>query len=324
MERVMDVQALAVDIVHNGRHYSALDSVSFRLHRGEIVGLVGESGCGKSLTALSMIGLLPEAARIRAGKLDFHGTDLVSQTESNMCRIRGKDISIVFQEPMTALNPLMPVGEQIAEAYWEHHAGGKDGARAAAMDMMRQVGLPRVESLYREYPHQLSGGMKQRIVIAMALINRPELLIADEPTTALDVTIQYQILALLEALNRSLSTTILLISHDLGIVRQVCSRIIVMYAGYMVEEGNVREVLERPLHPYTRQLLDSIPSPEKRGRQLYTIPGVVAALDTRRAGACPFCDRCAEASGICFTGVPPSRPLEGRNVRCFRAGGGRA
>lgn len=321
MEHLLDVEGLTVEIRIRGHAYRALDSVGFRLDRGEIVGLVGESGCGKSLTALSVIGLLPEAARVGAGEIRFRGADLVEWTEARMCGLRGKDISIVFQEPMTALNPLMPVGRQIAEAFLQH-GGSKSEARAAALRVMKQVGLSRPDSLYWEFPHQLSGGMKQRVVIAMALINRPALLIADEPTTALDVTIQYQILELIKQLNRSLSTAVLLISHDLGVVREVCSRVIVMYAGFIVEEGGVGEVLRRPLHPYTRQLLESIPTPQKRGRPLYTIPGVVAALDQRPAGVCPFCGRCARARPRCREAVPRLTEQNGRKVRCFFAGGG--
>lgn len=321
MEHILDVQNLTVEFPGN-HACKALDAVSFQLNRGEIVGLVGESGCGKSLTSLSIIGLLPETARISAGSIHFRDLDLAMLSENEMCDIRGKDISIVFQEPMTALNPLMPVGEQIAEAFLQHRGGKKSDARTAALEMMRQVGLSRADSLFWEYPHQLSGGMKQRIVIAMALINRPELLIADEPTTALDVTIQYQILELIKQLNRSFSTTVLLVTHNLGVVREICSTVIVMYAGYIVEEGEVREVLSNPLHPYTRQLLASIPTPEKRGSPLYSIPGVVAGLDKRKAKACPFCDRCDKAEQKCREAVPELKNSDGsRKVRCFFAGG---
>ncbi len=321
MEKILDIQELTVEVKHDGSYYKALEHVSFQLGKGEMVGLVGESGCGKSLTSLSVMGLLPEAAKITSGRILFHDKDLLAMPEDEKCDLRGKDISIVFQEPMTALNPLIPVGKQIAEAFLTHHAVSKKAAKDAAIQMMQQVGLSRAQSLYSEYPHQLSGGMKQRIVIAMALINHPGLLIADEPTTALDVTIQFQILELIKQLNHTLTTTVLLISHDLGIVREVCSRIIVMYAGFIVEEGDTQEVLHRPLHPYTRQLLASIPTAQKRGSELYSIPGVVTPLHKRKASRCPFSDRCAETCESCFVSVPMLKEINGRKVRCFLTGG---
>ncbi len=321
MEKILDIQELTVEVKHNGSYYKALEQVSFQLGKGEMVGLVGESGCGKSLTSLSVMGLLPEAAKITSGQILFHDKDLLAMPEDEKCGIRGRDISIVFQEPMTALNPLIPVGKQIAEAFLTYHAVSKKAAKDAAIQMMQQVGLSRAQSLYSEYPHQLSGGMKQRIVIAMALINHPGLLIADEPTTALDVTIQFQILELIKRLNQTLTTTVLLISHDLGIVREVCSRIIVMYAGFIVEEGDTQEVLHRPLHPYTRQLLASIPTAQKRGSELYSIPGVVTPLHRRKASRCPFSDRCAATRENCFTSVPMLKEVNGRKVRCLLTGG---
>ena len=322
MEELLQVDGLTVEISGNGRAFKALHQVGFTLGKGEIVGLVGESGCGKSMTALSIMGLLPEAARVSAGRIRYNGTDLLSLGEAEYCRIRGRDISIVFQEPMTALNPLMPVGAQIAEAFLVHRGGSRGEAKDRAVEMMRLVGLSRAESLYWEYPHQLSGGMKQRIVIAMALINRPGLLIADEPTTALDVTIQYQILDLMKRLNQSLSASVLLVSHDLGVVRELCDRIIVMYAGYVVEEGRTKDVLASPGHPYTRQLLASIPTAKKRGQPLYSIPGTVSPLHKRREGVCPFEDRCAQAFDACAEAVPAFTELDGGRVRCLLAGGG--
>ncbi|SHH96906.1 peptide/nickel transport system ATP-binding protein [Sporobacter termitidis DSM 10068] len=320
MEQLLDIQGLSVEVLNGGRYYKAVEQVGFQIGKGETVGLVGESGCGKSLTALSIMGLLPETARA-GGRVLFRGRDLLSLTEEEKCVFRGRDISIVFQEPMTALNPLVPVGRQIAEAFLLHHTGSRAEAREAAIGMMRQVGLSRAPSLYWEYPHQLSGGMKQRVVICMALINRPALLIADEPTTALDVTIQFQILELIRQLNRTLSATVLFISHDLGVVKEVCSRLLVMYAGLIVEEGGTEDVLRHPMHPYTRQLLASIPTAQNRGRDLYSIPGAVAPLDKRKPDVCPFSDRCAQASAVCFSAAPALRGLNGRRVRCFLAGG---
>jgi peptide/nickel transport system ATP-binding protein len=321
MERILDVQDLTIEVLNNGRYYKAVDYISLQINKGEMVGLVGESGCGKSLTALSIMGLLPETAKTTTGRILFHGKDILSFTEEAKNKMRGSDISIVFQEPMTALNPLVPVGKQISESFLSHHTENKAAARDAAIHMMQLVGLSRAQSLYWEYPHRLSGGMKQRIVIGMALINHPELLIADEPTTALDVTIQYQILELIKQLNSTLSTSVLFISHDLGLVREVCSRVIVMYAGSVVEEGSTKDVLNNPLHPYSRQLLASIPTPQKRGQELYSIPGTIAPLGKRRSNACPFCDRCAQAFSDCFISVPELKRLDGRKVRCLLTGG---
>ncbi len=320
MEQLLDVNGLTVEILTRGKYYKALDQVSFQLRKGEIVGLVGESGCGKSMTALAVMGLLPEAARVSTGEIQYGGLPLLPLSEAEKCRVRGRDISMVFQEPATALNPLLPVGVQIAEALLTHKDIERNEAKQQAIEMMRQVGLSRAESLYWEYPHQLSGGMKQRIVIAMALMNHPGLLIADEPTTALDVTIQYQILALIAELNSSLSTTVLFVSHDFGVVHELCDRVIVMYAGYVVEEGVTADVLAHPGHPYTRQLLASIPTPEKRGLDLYSIPGIVAPLHKRQSGVCPFANRCAQATDACLTQVPPLRKYRGGKVRCLLAG----
>lgn len=321
MELLLDVCGLSLEVLSRGGYCKAIENVSFQIGKGETVGLVGESGCGKSLTALSIMGLLPETAKTDAGRIDFRGRDLLALNEDEKCTVRGKDISIVFQEPMTALNPLVPVGKQIAETYMLHHPCSRAVARKEAISMMQQVGLSRASSLYWEYPHQLSGGMKQRIVICMALINRPALLIADEPTTALDVTIQFQILELIKKLNKTLSTAILFISHDLGVVREVCSRILVMYAGYIVEEGRTQDVLENPMHPYTKQLLDAIPTAQKRGRPLYSIPGIVAPLNKRKKHPCPFSDRCAIAIDSCFSAVPELKRYGERKVRCFLLGG---
>lgn len=321
MAPILDIRNLSVEIAMNGRYYKALDSVSFILNKSEMVGLVGESGCGKSLTALSVIGLLPEAARVASGKILYRGADLLTLSEKGQCLVRGKEISMVFQEPSTALNPLIPVGVQIAESLLTHQRISRLAAKEAAVEGMRSVGLSRPDALYWEYPHQLSGGMKQRVVIAMALINKPALLLADEPTTALDATIQHQILQLIARLNQSLNTSVLLVSHDLGIVHELCSRVLVMYAGFVVEEGPTAEVLRHPLHPYTQKLLDAIPSADKRGKELYSIPGIVMPLQKRINGACPFAQRCSYTKPICNEGVPELKTLHTRRVRCVLAGG---
>lgn len=320
MKELLRIEELSVAFPGQQQEAKALDSVSFTVGEGEIVGLVGESGCGKSLTALTVMGLLPEKARA-TGSVRLEGRELLTLSETELCDVRGSQVSMIFQEPMTALNPLMRVGDQIAEAYRSHHNASASEARQATLEMMRSVGLSRVEALYDEYPHRLSGGMKQRIVVAMALINRPALLIADEPTTALDVTIQLQILDLLRELQAKFSTSVLLITHNLGIVHKMCSRVIVMYAGYIVEEGATSEVLSKPLHPYTRRLLAAIPTVERQGKALYSIPGIVAPLEERQTGVCPFSQRCDRAFAPCFRGVPPLREVGDRKLRCLLPGG---
>ena len=322
MENILDVKGLDVNVRAGRAELPVLCGVDLTMGRGEIVGLVGESGCGKSMTALSVMGLLPDAARIAGGEIRYRDTELTSLPEKQRCALRGGEIAMIFQEPGRALNPLIPVGKQIAEAYLLHNPGaGKVKARAAAFEMMRGVGLSRVQSLYREYPHRLSGGMKQRIVIAMALINSPGLLIADEPTTALDVTIQYQILELIGQMNQKMSTSVLLVSHDFGVVRHLCARIMVMYAGYVVEEGPTRYVLREPAHPYTRGLLNSIPTSRKRGAALYSIPGTVPSLAGRSGSACPFYGRCPDGFARCAAELPAlAAEPDGRKVRCHLRG----
>lgn len=317
MDNQLRIEDLTVEIKNQNRYYKALDGITFQAKEGEIVGLVGESGCGKSLSSLAIMRLLPQAARVSAGQICLGETDLLKLSEEEMCGIRGADISMIFQEPMTALNPLITVGKQIEEAYLLHHPGEKSKAVEKAKEMMKKAGLSRVDKLYREYPHQLSGGMKQRIVIAMALINHPKLIVADEPTTALDVTIQYQILELLRELNKEFRSTILFISHDLGVVKELCSRIIVMYAGNIVEEGSTEEILQNPMHPYTKGLLESIPTPQKKGEVLYNIPGIVEPLAKRSQTGCVFAKRCPNAKAECQTRKPEIQKIESRRVGCL-------
>ena len=246
---VLSIESLTVDF-DLGKTCHAVRDTSVCIEPGEMVALVGESGCGKTMTALSAIGLQPRNAKIPQGKILFDGSDLRGLNEEQWNQYRGRNIAMIFQEPMTALNPLMKVGRQIAENA-RIHGDSKEVAKKKALEVMRQVGLPDVERLYNEYPHRLSGGMRQRVMIAMALVNQPELLIADEPTTALDVTIQAQIMELIRDMNRKMGTAVLLISHDLGVIRQMCSRVYIMYAGRVVESGETQEVLAHPLHPYT-------------------------------------------------------------------------
>lgn len=315
---VLSLEGLTVEFARGGASYPAVKDVTLHVAPGEMVALVGESGCGKTLTALATLGLLPLGARVSRGKILLGGTELGGLAQDQWDRYRGKDLAMIFQEPMTALNPLMKVGRQVGEAA-RMHGAGKEEARRRALEAMAQVGLPDPERLYEEYPHQLSGGMRQRVMIAMALINRPRLLVADEPTTALDVTIQAQIMELLQQMNRELGTAVLLISHDLGVVRRLCSRVYLMYAGSLVEWGSTEEVLASPLHPYTKGLLDSIPSWEKRGTPLSSIPGAVPALEERRSQGCPFYDRCPRRREACREKPLPLAVRGTQGARCVDA-----
>lgn len=317
-EAVLSLEGLTVEFARGGASYPAVKDVTLHVAPGEMVALVGESGCGKTLTALATLGLLPPGARVSRGKILLGGTELGGLAQDQWDRYRGKDLAMIFQEPMTALNPLMKVGRQVGEAA-RMHGAGKEEARRRALEAMAQVGLPDPERLYEEYPHQLSGGMRQRVMIAMALINRPRLLVADEPTTALDVTIQAQIMELLQQMNRELGTAVLLISHDLGVVRRLCSRVYLMYAGSLVEWGSTEEVLASPLHPYTKGLLDSIPSWEKRGTPLSSIPGAVPALEERRSQGCPFYDRCPRRREVCREKPLPLAVRGTQGARCVDA-----
>ena len=295
--------------------YPAVSHINLDIHAGEMAALIGESGCGKSVTALSMMGLQPEKAEI-SGQIFFEGNDLTKLTEKQWAALRGNRISMIFQEPMTALNPLIKVGKQIAENLRHHQKIGKAEAKQKVLSMMRQVGLPDVEAMYDTYPHQLSGGQRQRIMIAMAFINDPALLIADEPTTALDVTIQAQIMELMRKMNRELGSAVLLISHDLGVVKRLCSRVFIMYAGHVVESGSVGEILRQPMHPYTKGLVAAIPSASRRGQELASIPGTVPGIFARPESGCAFCGRCAWKKKICETQDPPVIDYGGRRIQC--------
>lgn len=321
-EKSLVVKNLTVTIHSRGKDYKALSDVNFEIHPGEIMGLVGESGCGKSLTSLSVIGLLPPAAKIETGKILLNGLDMSAMSEEEKCILRGAKVSMIFQDPMSALNPLMTVGKQIGESYRIHHRfATKKETEQKVLTMMEKVGLSRVKELYKEYPHQLSGGMKQRVMIAMALINEPDLIIADEPTTALDVTIQAQILDLLKKLNEESDSMILLISHDLGVIRSVCSQVMVMYGGMIVEQGDALKVLQHPMHPYTKGLLSSIPDPEKKEQLISSVPGFVESLEQRKKEGCPFAERCLKANDGCKKQCPGLKNIQDRQVRCGLYGG---
>jgi oligopeptide/dipeptide ABC transporter ATP-binding protein len=317
-EALLSVEDLRVVFGPPGREQVAVDGVSFALAPGEVLGIVGESGSGKSLTALSILRLVPSPpGRIAAGRIGFRDRNLLELGERAMNAVRGAEIAMIFQEPMTALNPVFTIGEQIAETLRVHEGLDRKSARDRARGLLEKVGISNPGQRLDQYPHELSGGMRQRVMIAIALACRPQLLIADEPTTALDVTIQAQILALLRDLQRELGMAVVLITHDLGVVAQVVDRVAVMYAGRIVEEGPVAAVFERPSHPYTRLLLESIPSLEHDQPRLPAIPGMVPGLSQLPAG-CRFHPRCPQARPACAERSPAAIDVEpGHRVACI-------
>ena len=297
----------------------AVGGVSFDVHKGETLALVGESGCGKSVTALSILRLVPPPGRTVAGRVVYRGRDLLTLPAEAVRRVRGKDISMVFQEPMTSLNPVFTIGRQIGEALEIHENVSAEEATRRTVEMLRLVGIPAPEQRVGEYPHQLSGGMRQRVMIAMALVCNPDILIADEPTTALDVTIQAQILRLLKRLQDELRMSVTLITHDLGVVAENAHRVAVMYAGRIVEHGTAEEVFHHPLHPYTVGLFGSLPSTRGRGERLRTIPGTVPDPAHIPSG-CAFHPRCPIADAACAERVPELEALRpGHAVSCWKA-----
>ena len=294
----------------------AVEDVSFDVDAGEILAIVGESGSGKSVTSLSVMGLLAEPGHVAGGSMEFEGKDLVTLSEREYRELRGNDMAMIFQEPMTSLNPVYRVGKQIVEAIRTHENVSKKEARERAIDMLRKVGIPSPEKRIDDYPHQMSGGMRQRVMIAMALACNPKLLIADEPTTALDVTIQAQILDLLRRLRDETGMAVLLITHDLGVVSETADRVVVMYCGQLVEEAEVRTLFDHPLHPYTLGLLKSIPRLEDDdAKRLYMIKGTVPNPLEMPPG-CHFSDRCDSCMDICRTKVPDLVDVDGHKVRC--------
>ena len=296
----------------------AVDDVSFSVMRGETLGVVGESGCGKTVTALAILRLIPSPpGKIDAGKIVYKGTDLLALPEREMRKIRGNEISMIFQEPMTSLNPVFTCGYQIDEAVILHQKVGKKEARERTIEMLRLVGIPDPPVCADSYPHQLSGGMRQRIMIAMALSCRPSLLIADEPTTALDVTIQAQILELLQSLRERLGMAVLMITHDLGVVAETAQRMVVMYAGEVVEEGRVEDVFHRPRHPYTIGLQGSIARGSQKGKRLKAIPGRVPDPADYPSG-CRFRDRCPLAEARCAAEVRLREAAPRHFTRCWK------
>jgi oligopeptide/dipeptide ABC transporter ATP-binding protein len=296
----------------------AVDGVSFDVPAGASVGIVGESGSGKSVTSLSIMRLISAPGFIAGGQILFQGRDIAGLSEREFRPIRGRDLALVFQDPMSALNPVYPVGKQVAEALRAHGKLTRREALDRAVELFSMVGIPVPERRVHEYPHKLSGGMRQRVTIAMALANEPSLLILDEPTTALDATIQAQILDLIRALRRRVNTAVLLISHDIGVVAEICDEVVVMYGGRVMERGPVEQVTKTPRHPYTVGLLNSIPSPEMKGRKLSTIGGTVPN-PLRMPPGCPFQPRCPKAMDICSTKPELSDVGDGRQIACWLA-----
>lgn len=316
---MLEVNGLRTSFFTDDGEIPAVDGIDFYIREGEVLGIVGESGCGKSVTSLSIMGLVPSPpGKITEGEILFQNKDLTKLQEKQMRDVRGNDIAMIFQEPMTSLNPLFTIGDQLREAVKIHKRDwSKKQIQDRAVEMMKLVGLPRAEDLMKEYPHQLSGGMRQRVMIAMALLCDPKVLIADEPTTALDVTIQAQILKLIKNLNERLNTAVLLITHDLGVVAETCERVIVMYAGKVVEEGPVQTIFKDPQHPYTRGLLESVPDMRFKKERLYSIPGNVPKPGTIKTG-CKFAARCEFAWDRCIAESPPLyQTADDHQTRCF-------
>ncbi|HET6502680.1 MAG TPA: ABC transporter ATP-binding protein [Amycolatopsis sp.] len=294
----------------------AVDGVSFDVAAGASVGIVGESGSGKSVTSLSIMRLISPPGFHAGGEILFRGKDITGLSERDFRAIRGRDLALVFQDPMSALNPVYTVGKQVAEALRAHRKLTRQAALERAVELLAMVGIPAPERRVHEYPHKLSGGMRQRVTIAMALANEPSLLILDEPTTALDVTIQAQILDLVRELRRRVHTAVLLISHDIGVVAEICEEVVVMYGGRVMERGSVEQVTKDPRHPYTVGLLTSIPTPEMKGRRLSTIGGTVPN-PLRMPPGCPFQPRCPKATDICSTTPELSAAGDGRELACW-------
>jgi oligopeptide/dipeptide ABC transporter ATP-binding protein len=297
----------------------ALSDVSFEVQPGEIVGVVGESGCGKSTLSSALLRLLPPNGEITSGRILLNGRDLLGLSAEEMRQLRGSEVVMIFQDPLTSLNPTFTIGTQMLDVQRAHMPRGRtnaDALRRRAMEMLEQVGIPDVSDRIGDYPHQFSGGMRQRIMIATALMLEPALLIADEPTSALDVTLEAQILELLRRLRTTFGTAILFVSHDLGVIAQICDRVVVMYAGRVVEQADAVSIFEHPRHPYTQALLAAIPSHRRRGDPLATIPGRVPSLSALPPG-CKFVERCPHARTVCQEHEPELKRSDGGEVRCF-------
>lgn len=322
---LLSVEGLCVEFRGGRGTARVLNGVDLTVRAGETLGIVGESGSGKSMTALALLRLVPDPpGRISAGRVLFESEDLLTLSNTRMRDVRGNKISMIFQEPMTSLNPVFTVGAQICETLTRHLGLKGRPAQERAIRLLQDVGIPAPEQRFREYPHQLSGGMRQRVMIAMAIACEPALLIADEPTTALDVTVQAQIFDLLREIQQRRRMAMLLITHDMGVIAETADRVAVMYGGRVVEEGATRDVLDRPLHPYTRGLIACIPDLHQDAAErapLPEIPGLVPSVWDLQRG-CPFADRCGEALPRCRDEMPPTQELDGRRVACWQRGGG--
>ncbi len=318
---LLEVRGLTTAFKTERGEVTAIEEVSFDLEAGEILGIVGESGSGKSVTALTIMGLLPQPpARVAAGEVRFDGQVLTKLPESRMEKIRGAGISMIFQEPMTSLNPVLTIGEQIMETVRAHENISASGQRQRALDMLDRVGIPSAAKRLTDYPHQMSGGQRQRVMIAMALACRPRLLIADEPTTALDVTIQAQVLDLLMDLRDELGMAIMIITHNMGVIAETADRVLVMYAGRIVEEARVEKLFDAPLHPYTRGLLDCVPTLEQDRARLVAIPGALPEPSRRPAG-CRFAPRCSRVIEACTATIPALlNHADNHSAACIRVG----
>ncbi|WP_042474485.1 ABC transporter ATP-binding protein [Bacillus ndiopicus] len=314
-QTVLEINQLETSFTRDKQKIKILRGVNFSVNKGEVVGLVGESGSGKSLTSLSIMQLFHDTTgKIDKGTIKFNDQELTKMTESQMRKLRGKQISMIFQEPMTSLNPVLKIGRQLMESIRLHLNYDKEQSRKHAIEMLKKVGIGRAEELMDEYPHQLSGGMRQRVMIAMAMSCNPSLLIADEPTTALDVTIQAQILELMKGLKQDHETAILLITHDLGVVAEMCDRVVVMYAGEVVEEADVFELFANPKHPYTSGLIRSVPKIGENKEELDSIKGQVPSPSNMPTG-CKFAPRCEKAMAICNEAAPPMLNIN-QNSKC--------
>ena len=317
MDNILTIRDLKVAFQVKGKLAYALDGINIDIPKGKIVGIVGESGCGKSMTAMSIMGLIKNPGKIVGGSIDFCGTELTKMSVRDYAKIRGKDISMIFQEPMTSLNPVVKVGKQVMEAIILHEKISKEEAKMRVIEIFNEVGIPEAEKRFNSYPHELSGGLRQRVMIGMAMICKPKLLIADEPTTALDVTIEAQILKLMKKLCESVGTSIIMITHNMGVVAEICDYVYVMYAGRVVESTLTKTLFNETAHPYTNGLLKSIPTIGKKQDRLYTIKGNVPNILNLPKG-CRFVDRCDYAQDICFSSRPADEYIKDKHmVSCF-------
>ncbi len=319
MESILEIRELRVGKRHDGHFQAILDNVNFKVKQGETLAIVGESGCGKSMTALSIMGLLPRAIQVASGKVIFGGKDLAGLSRKEIDQVRGKDIAMIFQEPMTSLNPSFTIGNQLSEVLKIHTALQPNERKERVLELLSQVGIPDPTGKFKSYPHELSGGMRQRVMIAMALACNPKMLIADEPTTALDVTIQAQVLNLLSEIQSQYRMAVMLITHDLGVVAETCQRVIVMYAGQVIEEASVEDLFEQPMHPYTIGLMQSAPRLGVAKEKLHVIEGTVPDIRDMPTG-CRFHPRCESATDLCKEKEPQLEERgHGRRVRCWHS-----